>query len=226
MAVDDAYTVSLLHMNGTDGSTAFTDESGKSWTANGNAQIDTAQFKFGGASGLFDGSGDYLSSPDSDDFYFNTNFTIDFQVRFQSLSASQYLFSQLVDGNNGMHFYWFQPTARLYFHFMDAGVDTVIANNAWSPSTNTWYHVAVVRTGNDYKMFIDGAQIGTTVTDNSSITNYAAPFIVGGGNLGGLPVNGWVDEFRISKGIARWTSNFTPPTAEYAPTAGNFFSFF
>lgn len=52
MAVDDGYTVVLLHMNGTDASTTFTDESGKTWTAGGNAQIDTAQSKFGQVQGL------------------------------------------------------------------------------------------------------------------------------------------------------------------------------
>ena len=68
MAVDDGYTVALLHMDGADTSTTFTDESGKTWTANGNAQIDTAQSVFGGASGLFDGTGDYLSASDHADW--------------------------------------------------------------------------------------------------------------------------------------------------------------
>jgi hypothetical protein len=53
MAVDDAYTVALLHMNGADTSTTFTDEAGTAWTAAGNAQIDTAQKVFGTASGLY-----------------------------------------------------------------------------------------------------------------------------------------------------------------------------
>lgn len=87
MPVDDVYTVALLHMNGADASTTFTDESGKTWTANGNAQIDTAQSVFGGASGLFDGTGDFISSADSNDWQFdggsNSNeWTADFRIRF------------------------------------------------------------------------------------------------------------------------------------------------
>lgn len=227
MPIDDSYTTALLHMNGTDGSTTFTDESGKVWTANGNAQIDTAQSVFGGASGLFDGTGDYLSCPDSNDFYLNADFTVDFRVRFNSIAATMYLFTQKVNTTNGLQCYWYQPSATLYFQFTDAGVDTVIAANAWSPSANTWYHVACVRTGNDYKFFIDGTQIGTTVTDSSAITNYAASFLIGGDVSGILYLNGWMDEFRVSKGIARWTSNFTPPTSEYAPQGGSgFFTFF
>jgi len=78
MAVDDSYTKLLLHMDGADGSTTFTDEAGHTVTANGNAQIDTAQNVFGGASGLFDGSSGYLTVPDSEDWNFGTgDFTFD-----------------------------------------------------------------------------------------------------------------------------------------------------
>ena len=81
MAVDDAYTKSLLHMDGTDASTTFTDESGKTWTRGGDAQIDTASYKFGGASGLFDGTTDRLSVPDSSDFNLAGGFTCDCWIR-------------------------------------------------------------------------------------------------------------------------------------------------
>src|SRR3990167_5725818 len=75
----DSYTQLLLHCDGVDAATTFTDEIGKAVTANGNAQIDTAQKKFGTASGLFDGTGDYLSLADSDDWNFGAgDFTIDF----------------------------------------------------------------------------------------------------------------------------------------------------
>jgi YD repeat-containing protein len=76
--VNDPFSVVMLHMNGADGSTTFIDDSNKIWTAAGDAQIDTAQSMFGGASAYFDGSGDYLSTPDSEDFNLgNEDFTID-----------------------------------------------------------------------------------------------------------------------------------------------------
>ena len=79
MPVEDIYTKSLLHFNGADASTTFTDESGKAWTASGHAQIDTAQSVFGGASGLFDGTDDYIYAADSDDWNLGTlDFTVDF----------------------------------------------------------------------------------------------------------------------------------------------------
>ena len=79
----DSYTKLLLHMNGTDGSTTFTDdgETGHTVTANGDAEIDTAQKQFGTASGLFSGTG-YLSILDHADFDFGAdNFTIDFYIK-------------------------------------------------------------------------------------------------------------------------------------------------
>ena len=85
-----AQTVLLLHCDGTDGATTFTDSSDTSHTvtANGNAQIDTDQSKFGGASGLFDGTGDYLSIPDSADWDFGTgDWTIDFLIRFNAITG-------------------------------------------------------------------------------------------------------------------------------------------
>jgi hypothetical protein len=104
-AGSDGYTVVLLHMNGSDASTTFTDNAfgglGHTWTANGNAQIDTAQSKFGGASGLFDGNGDYISTPDSDDFFFSAgDFTFDTWVRLSTDKTEHTLFKHNIDGTN------------------------------------------------------------------------------------------------------------------------------
>jgi len=225
MAVDDSYTESLLHMDGADASTTFTDESGKTVTANGNVQIDTAQSKFGGASGLFDGTGDYLSLSDSADWYFATgDFTIDFWVRFNSLANNQAFYNQYVDGNNEARLFWV-TTNLLVFQNYTGGVATIDVQKSWTPSTGTWYHVALVRSGNDFKFFIDGTQIGTTVTDSSEVTNFSAGIEIGRSDAGASNLNGWLDEFRISKGIARWTANFTPPTSPYG-LSSNFFMFF
>lgn len=228
MPIDDAYTVALLHMDGADASTTFTDESGKSWTANGNAQIDTAQSKFGGASGLFDGT-DSVSSVDSADWDFGTaDFSIDFWVRFNALPAS----------GSAENFVWRDRTAGGQMirvtvinvagtYTLRAALDNVAKNQTWSsPSTGTWYHIAITRSGTSLYHFIDGTQVGSTLTSSENIADTTA-LNVGGNGTSAEGVNGWLDEVRISKGIARWTANFTPPTTAYAPAAnGNFFSFF
>jgi hypothetical protein len=227
MAVDDIYTVALLHMNGTDASTTFTDESGKSWTANGNAQIDTAQSKFGGASGLFDGTGDTLSTGDSIDWQLDggsdsNTWTIDFWVRFNGDPGTGLVsfINQYVDLSN----YWniVLSSNLLQFVVRSGGSNIVVISNAWNPATATWYHVAVVKNGvTGYLMFIDGTQIGSTATDTSTIPNFAGSLFVGINQATTNYLNGWMDELRISKGIARWTAGFTPPTIEYAPSVSD-----
>lgn len=225
MAIDDSYTKLLLHCNGADASTTITDEAGKSVTAVGNAQIDTAQSKFGGASLLLDGTGDYLTVPDSADWQLdggsNSNaWTIDFQIRFAAdpTGVTCHILNQHVDTTN----YWIVSklsTNALSFRVRQSDTDIITINNNWSPSANTWYHVAIVKNGTTgYMMFINGTQIGTTQTDTSTIPNYAGILNIGryGSSASGL-VNGWMDEIRISKGIARWTANFTAPTNEYVP---------
>ena len=110
-------------MDGTDGSTTFTDAIGThTVTAVGNAQIDTAQYKFGGASGLFDGTGDYLTIPDHADFNFGAgDFTIDFWVRFNAINTAQAFISQTEDANNQWVFR-IDATNTVEIYFADNGV--------------------------------------------------------------------------------------------------------
>lgn len=224
MAVDDAFTKSLLHLNGADASTTITDESGKTWTAGGNAQIDTSQSVFGGASLLLDGTGDYISTPDSDDFYFGTgDFTIDFRIRFNSLTNTQRIYTQRADTNNRILFLKVDSASgnKLQFRSFVGGATRASYDmtSNWTASTNTWYHLALVRNGTNLYIFIDGTS--QTLTVNTAIStndvgNIGASVFIGQEDVLGNPVNGWIDEVRVSKGIARWTANFTPPAAEYS----------
>lgn len=220
----DSYTVSLLHMNGPNGSTTFLDDTDKTWTANGNAQISTSQSVFGGASGLFDGTGDYISTPDVNDWQLdggsNSNkWTVDFWIRFNGDpgTTTPGFIQQRVDNNN----YWTinLNSNQLRFFIRSGGSNLLTIQNAWDPATATWYHVAVVKDGtNGYLMFINGSQIGTTQTNTTTLPDYAGSLQIGRFvDAAGAEqaLNGWLDEFRISKGIARWTSNFTPPTKQY-----------
>lgn len=227
MAVDDGYTVALLHMDGADTSTTFTDESGKTWTANGNAQIDTAQSVFGGASGLFDGTGDYLSASDHADWQLDGGsdsnaWTIDFRVRFNGDPGTgmKGFIQQRTDNNN----WWslFLSNNQLVWLVYSGGISIVDIRQNWNPATATWYHVALVKNGTTgYLHFIDGTQSGLTTTDTSTIPDFSGNVWIGRhtDSIGtSFYLDGWMDEFRISKGIARWTANFTPPTSPYYTT--------
>lgn len=221
----DQYAKLLTHADGTDASTSFVEEgcssASKTISVNGNAQIDTAQSKFGGASGLFDGSGDYLTVADSADWAFGSgDFTQDLWVRFNALPASgsyQSFVAQNVDANNYQEFYIanYSGTYALEFYSYSGAVEVVYVTGDITPSINTWYHYAVTRSGNSWRVFADGTQVGATVTDSSSLPDFAASLTVGIIGTTTDPFNGWLDEIRISKGIARWTSNFTPPSTPY-----------
>jgi len=223
MAVDDSYTKALLHFNGSDTSTTFTDESGKTWTGGGTAQLDTDQKKFGTASLLLDGDSDYISTPDHADFDVGSgDFTIDFWVRFNAVPGAgslAALYSQrTTHSSNYAMALLYSGDFKWYFCYSTNGTTqkNLIGMSTHTPSVNTWYHVACVRNGSNLDIYIDGNK-QTTKTISGTIYNSTATPLIGAANPGAPDdfFNGWIDEFRFSKGIARWTSNFTPPSEEY-----------
>lgn len=213
--VFDTDTKLMLHMNGADASTTFTDSSSvpKTVTANDNAQIDTAQSKFGGASGLFDGTSDNLTIPNSADFQVGAgDFTIDFWVRWNG-SVSNTIFFDMNDFLFSLR--WSQTNTRWepYMNgepFGASGTDTL--------SENTWYHIAFVRSGSTVYLFRDGTLIHSGTNSQNLTPN--GTFYLGSIGSGSESMNGWIDEFRFVKGTAVWTANFTPPTAEYSDPSG------
>jgi len=222
-ATDDGFTKLLLHFNNlTDAGTAFVDSSPSAKVipgggVGGNAQTDTAQFKFGVSSGLFDGSGDYILFNDSNDWDFGTgNFTIDFWVRFNSISGEQVFVEQFIDGSNAWIFEFNNTgTGTLRFLNLVSGVTLVDFSSAGSQFvTNTWYHVAMVRNGTDWRIYKNGTSVASQ-TVSATMPNFASQLLIATHAGPAFGINGWLDEFRISKGVARWTTAFTPPTAAY-----------
>lgn len=221
----DSYTKLLLHFDGENNSTTFRDASPyhKTATRYGDAKIVTDQSKFGGASGRFDGSGDYLSFPDSDDWYFGTgDFTLDAWVRWNVLpggSQGSMVFAQNVSDPNYWTFgVWNNGGTdyRLRFVLFENNVPTLLASNwAWTTmATGQWYHIAQVRQGDYFRLFLNGTKVQET-TKTNGIPNFSAVLWVARMAQGGHYFNGWIDEARISKGIARWWDDFTPPTDAY-----------
>lgn len=218
MAVDDGYTKVLMHFDGADGGTTFTDESGKTWARNSNgAELDTAQKVFGTASLLlpYGATQDYIYTAHSSDFDFGTNdFTIDCRIRFNSSAWYDNSVHHIIgDGyNTGFTCQYYHETTTKRIRIWTANVSN---DFSWTPSGSTWYHFAVSRSGTNLRVFIDGSQIGTTKTDSSNIGG-TGQLRIGDDPSASTPTfGGWIDEMRLSKGIARWTANFTPPTAPY-----------
>ncbi len=220
MAGIDSYTKLILHCNGIDESTTFIDESDSSHTvtAQGNAQIDTAQKKFGTASGLFDGN-DHLSIPDSDDWDFGSGeFTIDFWIRpTQSTAWADVVGQWMHDAGDLSFLIAYNTDNKMAFAYSTTGSNQTILYATTAMTLNVWQHIAIVRNNinNTIKIYLDGTEVKSIDITGVTINNSSRVLAIGSRASNSYGVKGHLDEVRISKGIARWTSNFTPPTTEY-----------
>jgi len=197
----------------------------------GNAQASSVQAKYGPTSAYFSGAVDnYITAPNSPVFQFGTNDL--------TIEAWIYLTGDTItnpDGNRSATIcsgigatgvsndFWFNVTGNstttgtgLNFQVFNGGSGTVIFNTTYSFSKSTWYHVAFTRSGNNVYLFVNGTVVGST-TYSGTITAGTNPLRVGYGQTGSInyrqPFPGYIDDLRITKGVARYTSNFTPPTA-------------
>lgn len=200
-------TVALLHFDGADGSTTFTDATGKTWTAAGNARIDTAESKFGGASGLFDGAGDHISTPSSADFAYGTgDFTWELWVRLATTAGNQYI---LEHGSNGGTLVY---NGGLKYYNTTTGTGSVLYTANPALVAGTWHHIAAARGAGTTRLFVDGV-LKASAADSH---NYPAQALrIGDYGGGGFGMDGRPDEFRIKRGAALYTANFTPPAAPF-----------
>ena len=172
----------------------------------GNAQISTTQSKWGGSSISFDGTGDYLSAANTSRGLemLTGDFTIECWIRFNVVGNGQ-IVTGLAAANT---IYWQYYTSQLAFG--QNNVANIAATN-WSPSSGVWYHIAVTRSGSTVRQFVDGTQLGSNATSSASFPN--GPIQIGDGGAGGF--NGYIQDLRITKGYARYTANFTAPTAAF-----------
>jgi len=218
-----AFNSLLLHGNGTNGSTVITDSSGspKTVTAVGNAQISTAQSKFGGASIVFDGAGspmDRLTIPaGTTDLQFGAgDFTIECWVyRLDANTATVVAGQSDLSSNPGSSWAFYVSSSENSIFVIGSTIFSLTSPN---PSTNTWAHVAVSRNGGTLRSFLNGNIVGTNATlgtsaINNGLTTY--PNTIGSLGINVFGLNGYIDDLRITKGVARYTANFTPPTLPF-----------
>ena len=216
----------LLHLDGSRFSTTITDggdtDHTANITANGEAKLETLIKKFGSACCYFNGVDSYLSVADHADWYMDSNdVTIDFWVNFSSLDTSNDygLWDQYADANNYVSCYLNGTGSghQLAFNLKDSGNLRVnMGSSAISFSTGTWYHFALIRgwggSTNTFCLTVNGQSVATA-TYAGSWADFGAAFRIGRNEA--IWVAGYIDEFRIVKGDARWTANFTPPTSQY-----------
>ena len=179
-------------------------------TANGNAQVDTAQSQFGGASALFDGTDDYLTTAQSSNLSFATDFTIEGFARSASLGTI--VSNRTVDATGfdvGTLTLERQSDDTLNLNLKDSA--NIVSS---ATSDNTWFHWAIVRSSGTITLYVDGTSEGTssnTVTIGSGSHNQLQFGCLGNAVA---DYNGYIDEVRVSK-VARYTGAFTPTASAF-----------
>jgi hypothetical protein len=181
----------------------------------GNAQISTAQSKWGGSSMSFDGTGDYVTSYNANALFRIGNiYTIELWFYTTTIAAGAAGLICLAIGastNSGINIY--RSGSEIICNDGATG-GTGPSSGSSAITANTWAHLAVVSDGSTTKMYIDGVLKGTYsgTTASSAALTYVT---VGANGDKSSVLNGYIQDARITKGIARYTTNFTPPTAAF-----------
>jgi hypothetical protein len=187
----------------------FDSASGNDLETVGNAQVSTTQAKWGTTSMAFDGTGDWLLNIDKPALRLGTAaFTIEMWV-YRSASGTYGLVSKGTSTTG-----WsvsLNASNQVVFSFASSSF-----NSTGTVAATTWTHIAVVREGtgsNQTKIYISGTNDGTgTVSTDFNQTN---AMYVGANRVAGGAFNGYIDDLRITNGYARYTANFTAPTAAF-----------
>ncbi len=196
-------------------------------TANGDVSNVVNDAKFGSSSIYFDGSGAYISIPDSADWHPDSgSYTVEAWVKVPNVSGTKTIISQSL--NTGSQRAWMiridDDEVRMYYYTATGagnGGSEVIASSTTGPiSANTWHHVAFdIDTDNTtLRLYVDGVVEYIDASFTASIIDSTAQLAVGCYNQGGTPVgffNGFMEEVRVLKGSAEYAGAFTPPTAPY-----------
>lgn len=185
----------------------------------------------GDTTAYFDGA--FVTDDSAANFNFGSgDFTIDTWAYFTDVTTATLRVlcgswrGTTADPSRGFILYWQQSTGTLQFLYTVDGTTQIIKSVSWTPTINTQYHIEVDRSGNNLYIFVNGVQVGTT-GDMTGITiaNSSEVFSIGANiNTSGSWANffiGYLDEFRVSKGIARHTANFTVKTLAYGYSPSN-----
>lgn len=213
----------LLHFNGADGSTLIYDSAKgrtakKAWTAAGNAQLDTAQFKFAPTSLLCDGTGDWVSCADHADFTLGTTFSVDLWFRCDATTGTaERLAGQAPSGLAAATSAWYaerHTNDTMRFHLSNGSTFTTVATTSTFVQGHAIAHLRVVLSAGTLYIFANGTLEGSTAFAGSPNNSASALRVGAAGEDTNDPWTGWIDEFSIwSAALA--TDDFTPPSSPY-----------
>jgi hypothetical protein len=190
-----------------------------------SAQVSTAQFKYGTASMKFNGTTDYCFLPAGHSFLFSkADFTIEAWVYISDNSSRKYILGPGTDTASHYKGFGFEIWGQQVCMWASSNgttwdileSDTVGNRGSTLLAINTWHHVAATRSGSTFRSFVNGAVDKTFTSSATIFTDATIPYNIGrSGYLSGtFFFNGYIEELRVTRGYARYTSAFTPPTAQ------------
>jgi hypothetical protein len=188
----------------------ITDETGKTITINGNTALSSSQAKFGANSIYFDGSGDYLQLASSEYFNFaDGDFTVECLAYITSFSSNG-TFIDLRSGTGANNNFQLGHNTANGLSFNTSNGATTVTH---ALSLNTWHYITLVRDSGVIKLFVDGVLLKTVSYSHTMSAGY---LYVGRYSLiTTADFKGYMEQIRITKGVARYTASFTPPTEPF-----------
>jgi hypothetical protein len=179
----------------------------------GEARVSVVQSKFGSSSMAFDGTGDYLVGPASPSNNLNIgDFTLEFWVYRTNLTGDV---DPIGCGNSSNTGYQVRIKGTTGFvQFLVVGGASLTTTTGITAAT--WQHIAIVRSGTTVRMYINGVDAGGSGTVGNSGTVTTELLVIGANRFDySNTLNGYIDDLRITRGFARYTANFTPPTETF-----------
>ncbi len=206
----DSRKHALLHFDGADGSTTFTDEFGNTWEAFWDAQLSTSDSKFGSSCLSLDGVGDYIRCTNME--ITGERWTLETFIKFNDTAITTIFSSETA---STLLFNYDTSKLRIWlgdgsgWNIASALFGTTVLN------TDQWYHLVLEYDGTTYRVYVDGVE-DITVTSATRIANMRGLY-VGASSSGGSPINAKFDELRVSVDTARYGGAFTPPASSFSP---------
>jgi len=212
--------VLLLHMDGAEGSNSFTDSSalGQSFSPTGSAMITTSDSKTNGASAYFDGTSYIGNASNNSDLTFNGAFTLEAWANFSDVTATGWILHSQKDVGGqpnyifGLYIYPSRKIKGMMFGYGTYGISGDYFYTNYIPTPNEWHHYAFTRDAfNRWRIFIDGVETPYQIHEENTTIDFAHTISPSSDGVNvGYNMKGYVDELRVTKGIARYTANFTP----------------
>lgn len=215
--VYDTTITALLHFDGTNNSTVFTEDTGRIVYVTGTAKISTAQSVFGGSSLYLDGTNSGLTMAPSSAWHLSGDFTISARVYFEVLDGKNMLIWFQGTGDINTRFEWATSSGDIRFFFQDnVGPKSFTLSYTQMPTVATWYEVRVTRSGNNFYLFLDGVLVNSATDSYSIISELTQPLFIGSISAFTTNVPGYIDEWVFYNGTATHTTSYSVPTTPYA----------